>query len=306
MVDLVGKPIMAGGVVVIQDNKVLLVHRPRYDDWSFPKGKVDGTEIYPVTAVRECDEETGFSVALGPYLGVDKYTVPEGDKHVHYWSARVREDIGFAPDEEVDRISWVRIKDVSKKLTYSQDIEFLDKAVVLPDSVPLIILRHAKAMKRSDFIGLKDALRPLSGKGRRQSKVLIDALDAYGIENLVSSPYVRCRETLHRYAKYLDTKIEVSDPLSESGNDKDPAATAQVVRELLHNPLPTALCSHRPVMATILAEVAAQFGLDSADLETAPWDTKLSPAAFFVLHRQFHPDGSVTLVNIEQHDAPAD
>ncbi len=303
---LVGKPIVAGGVVVIRDNKVLLVHRPRYDDWSFPKGKVDGTEIYPVTAVRECDEETGFSVALGPYLGVDEYQVPEGDKHVHYWSARVREDIGFAPDEEVDKISWVRIKDAAQKLTYEQDFEFLEKAIALPDSVPLIILRHAKAMKRSDFVGPKDSLRPLSGKGRRQSKVLIDALDAYGIENLVSSPYVRCKETLRRYAKYVDIKIDVSDPLSESGNEKDPGATEQVVREMLHDPRPTVLCSHRPVMPTILAEVAVQLGVRPADLETAPWDVKLSPAAFIVIHRHFHPDGSVTLVNIEQHDVPAD
>lgn len=300
------KPIVAGGVVAIQNGKVLLVHRPRYDDWSFPKGKVEGTEIYPVTAVRECDEETGFSVALGPYLGIDKYSVPEGDKHVHYWSARVREDIGFAPDEEVDKISWVRLKDAAKKMTYTQDIEFLERAVALPNSVPLIILRHAKAMKRSDFIGPKDALRPLSGKGRRQSKVLVDALDAYGIENLVSSPYVRCRETLHRYAKYLDTKIEVSDHLSESGNELDPTATAQVVRELLHHPQPTVLCSHRPVMTTILSEVAAQFGFRPTDLDAEPWEAKLSPAAFIVVHRQFHPDGSVTLVNIEQHDVPMD
>jgi len=295
---------MAGGVVVIRDNKVLLVHRPRYDDWSFPKGKVDGAEIYPVTAVRECDEETGFNVTLGPYLGVDKYTVPEGDKH---WSAQVREDIGFAPDEEVDKISWVSTKDASKKLTYKEDIEFLDKANALPQSTPLIVLRHAKAMKRSDYVGAKDALRPLSGKGRRQSKVIIDALDAYGIENLVSSPYVRSLQTLHRYAKYLDTKIEVSDPLSESGNEVDPEATAQVVRELLHNPEPTVLCSHRPVMTTIMSEeIAGQFGLSASDMEIPPWEAKLSPAAFIVLHRQFHPDGSVTLVNIEQHDVPAD
>lgn len=296
---------MAGGVVVLDKNRVLIVHRPHYDDWSFPKGKVDGTEIYPVTAVRECDEETGFTVALGPYLGIDKYPVPEGEKNVHYWSARVRENIGFAPDEEVDQIAWINIKTAGKKLTYKQDVEFLNRAVSLPPTSPLIILRHAKAMKRSDFQGSKDSLRPLSGKGRRQSKVLVDALDAYGIENLISSPFVRCRETLHRYAKYVDTKIEVSDPLSESGNEKDPAATADVVREALQNPAATVLCSHRPVMNTIMSTIATEFGFAASQLEVAPWETKLSPASFFVLHRHFHPDGSVTLVNIEQHDVPA-
>lgn len=303
---LVASPIMAGGVVTIKDDKVLLVHRPRYDDWSFPKGKVEGTEIHPVTAVRECDEETGFRVALGPYLGVDKYTVPEGDKQVHYWTAHVREDIGFAPDEEVDTISWVNINDVAGQLTYKEDIEFLDRAIALPESSPLIILRHAKAIKRSDYDGSEDELRPLSGKGRRQSKVLIDVLDAYGIENMVSSPYVRCLETLHRYAKFLGTTVLMSDPLSESGNEDDPAATAQVARDFLHDPARTVLCSHRPVMATIMSTLAVEFGFSSTESETVPWGTKLSPAAFFVVHRQFHPDGTVTLVNIEQHDIPLD
>ena len=291
------KPVMAAGTIVIDEGQVLLVHRPRYDDWSFPKGKVDGTEIFPVTAVRECDEETGYTVALGSYLTVDKYPIPEGEKHVHYWVARVREDLGFAPDEEVDEVLWVSIKAARKKLTYQQDRDLLDQAVSVPETSPLIVLRHAKAMKRSDFEGTKDSLRPLSGKGRRQSKVLVDVLDAYGIETLVSSPFVRCRETLQKFAKYIDTKIEVSDPLSEAGHESDPAATAEVVREFLHQPEPTVICSHRPVLGTIWETLSAALG---ADL-----DYKLSPGAFLVVHRHFEPDGTVTVVNIEQHDVPA-
>lgn len=291
------KPVMAAGTIVIDEGQVLLVHRPRYDDWSFPKGKVDGTEIFPVTAVRECDEETGYTVALGSYLAVDKYPIPEGEKHVHYWVARVREDIGFAPDEEVDEVLWLSIKAARKKLTYQQDRDLLDQAVSVPETSPLIVLRHAKAMKRSDFEGTKDSLRPLSGKGRRQSKVLVDVLDAYGIETLVSSPFVRCRETLQRFAKYIDTKIEVSDPLSEAGHESDPAATADVVREFLHQPEPTVLCSHRPVLGTIWETLSAAIG--------AELDYKLSPGAFLVIHRHFEPDGTVTVVNIEHHDVPA-
>lgn len=290
------QPVLAAGTIVLNNGEVMLVHRPRYDDWSFPKGKVDGNEIFPVTAVRECDEETGLSVALGPYLSVDKYPIPEGEKHVHYWVARLREDIGFAPDEEVDEVLWLSIKAAHKKLTYQQDRELLDRAVVVPETTPLIILRHAKAMKRSDFEGTKDSLRPLSGKGRRQSKVLVDVLDAYGIETLVSSPFVRCRETLQRFAKYIDTKIEVSDPLSESGHESDPDATAEVIREFLHHPEPTVICSHRPVMGTIAETLAGALGIEL--------DYKLAPGAFLVIHRQFGPDRSVTAVNIEQHDVP--
>jgi 8-oxo-(d)GTP phosphatase len=296
--------ILAGGAVVISQDSVLLVHRPRYDDWSFPKGKVDGTEIIPVTAVRECDEETGFRVALGPYLGIDNYDVAEGSKAVHYWSGTVREDVGFAPDEEVDEIAWVQVDQAPEKLTYEQDQIFLERALSVPVTSPLVILRHAKAMKRSDFSGDQDGLRPLSGKGRRQSKVLVDALDAFGIENLVSSPFVRCRETLHRYAKFLDTKIEVADALSEHGHEQDPDATRALITGLMHDPRPTVVCSHRPVMNTILETTLGVLGFNMSAIQEFPWANKLSPAAFFVVHRAFGPDGRVTLVNIEQHDVP--
>jgi len=296
----VSKPtqVRAAGTVVLKGERVLLVHRPRYDDWSFPKGKVEGTEMLPVTAVRECDEETGFATALGPYLGTDHYQIPEGEKVVHYWAARVREEIGFAPDEEVDQITWLTFADARKRLTYSQDYEFLNQAIQLPETSPLVILRHSKAMKRSDFAGANDSLRPLSGKGRRQSKILVDALDSYGIEHLISSPSVRCLETLQRYAKYLDTKIQVIDSLSESGHEAKPHETAAQVLDLLLDPAPTVVCSHRPVMSTITDALASR-GIDHP-----LWNHKLSPAAFFVIHRQFNPDGSVTFVNIEQHDVP--
>ena len=173
--------IFAAGTVLIRDNEVLLVHRPRYDDWSFPKGKVDGAELLPLTAIRECDEETGFLPVLGPHLGVDRYDTPEGEKAVHYWRARVRENLGFAPDEEVDKVAWIPIDHVAEHLTYSQDLQFLQRAIALPPTSPLIILRHAKAVKRSDFTGKDDGERPLSGRGRRQSKTITDVLEGYGL-----------------------------------------------------------------------------------------------------------------------------
>jgi len=82
--------VCAAGAILIRNNEVLLVHRPRYDDWSFPKGKVDGAELLPLTAIRECDEETGFLATLGPILGIDRYSIPEGEKEVHYWRGSVR------------------------------------------------------------------------------------------------------------------------------------------------------------------------------------------------------------------------
>jgi len=164
--------ISAAGTILIRNGEVLLVHRPRYDDWSFPKGKVDGAELLSLTAIRECEEETGFLAVLGPNLGIDRYETSLGKKEVHYWRAQVLEDLGFAPDEEVDKIAWIPFDQVAKHLNYPQDLEFLERAIALPPTSPLIILRHAKAVKRSDFTGEDDSDRPLSGRGRRQSKIL--------------------------------------------------------------------------------------------------------------------------------------
>ena len=74
---------------------------------------------------------------------------------MHYWRASVREDLGFAPDEEVDKVAWIPVDQVAAHLTYEQDLEFLERAMALPPTSPLIILRHAKAVKRSDFTGKK-------------------------------------------------------------------------------------------------------------------------------------------------------
>ena len=215
--------ISAAGVVLLRNNEVLLVHRPRYDDWSFPKGKVDGAELLPLTAVRECDEETGFLAVLGPNIGLDRYDIPEGEKEVHYWRAHVREDLGFAPDEEVDKVAWVPVDQVAAHLTYPQDLEFLQRALELPPTSPLVILRHAKAVKRSDFTGKHDSDRPLSGRGRRQAKgIARHALEGYGIERVISSPMQRCQETVKRFVKQLSTTPILIDAISESGYEQQP------------------------------------------------------------------------------------
>ena len=92
------------------DPLVALVHRPRYDDWSLPKGKVDPGETEPVTAVREIEEETGYACELGRRLTSVSYPVEAGTKKVRYWAARA---LGgqFTPDSEVDELDWLSVKD---------------------------------------------------------------------------------------------------------------------------------------------------------------------------------------------------
>lgn len=299
--------ISAAGTILMRNGEVLLVHRPRYDDWSFPKGKVDGAELLPLTAIRECEEETGFLAVLGPNLGIDRYETDQGEKQVHYWRARVLEDLGFAPDEEVDQVAWIPFDQVAQHLTYAQDLEFLERAIALPPTSPLIILRHAKAVKRSDFTGKDDSDRPLSGRGRRQSKIIAEILESFGVEHVISSPMLRCQETVKKYAKQLSAAPTLVDAISEWGYEENPADLDPAIELAMNNPAPTVLCSHRPVLDAILDTVARLGGVSQTERMEGIWSTKLSPASFVVVHRAFHLNGSVDAVRIvaaEHHEVP--
>jgi phosphohistidine phosphatase SixA/8-oxo-dGTP pyrophosphatase MutT (NUDIX family) len=305
--------VSAAGTILIRNNEVLIVHRPRYDDWSFPKGKADGAELLPLAAIRECDEETGFLAVLGPNIGVDRYEIPQGKKEVHYWRAHVLEDLGFAPDEEVDKVAWIPVDQVAKHLSYAQDLEFLDRAMALPPTSPLIILRHAKAVKRSDFTGKDDGDRPLSGRGRRQSKIITEVLEGYGIEQIISSPMRRCQETVKKYVKQLSATPALVDAISEWGYEQNPEHLDPAIELAMHDPAPTVLCSHRPVLDAILDTVARLGGIPKSERKEGIWSTKLSPGSFVVVHRAFQLNdpvrnskisNRVTIVATEHHEVP--
>ena len=299
--------IRAAGVVVLDspaeatERRFLAVHRPHRHDWSLPKGKVDPGETTPCTAVRECDEETGYRVVLGARLPSTHYVSGDAHKSVDYWVGHVRADEGFAPDEEVDEIRWVPVSEASAFLTYSGDAAIVRLAAGAPSTTPLIILRHAKAIKRGDFDGGDDADRPLSGRGRGEAKTLVNILDAYGIERVYSSPFKRCISTVSRFAKTIDTKIHLEPALGESGHESDPEATAARVRELLDSPAPTVLCTHRPVLPTVISSLGRSLGLtETAIHDDLSWDSRLAPGAMIVVHREWTDAGPRALA-VEQH-----
>lgn len=107
--------------------EVLVVHRPRYDDWSFAKGKIDRGETIEDCARRKVFEETGFAVTLGARLPDVGYVDRRGrNKVVHYWVATLTEPVAFVPNDEVDEVRWLGVADARATLTYARDRDLLD------------------------------------------------------------------------------------------------------------------------------------------------------------------------------------
>lgn len=122
-------PIRAAGGVLVRDGEVLLVHRPKYDDWTFPKGKPHGSESDVETALREVEEETGYRVELGRELPGTRYEGHEGrEKVVRYWLMRPVSESDFEPGDEVDEIRWVSFEEAATLLTWERDVPVLAAA----------------------------------------------------------------------------------------------------------------------------------------------------------------------------------
>ncbi|MBC7630205.1 NUDIX hydrolase [Aeromicrobium sp.] len=239
--------------------EVLVVHRPSYDDWTFPKGKVDPGETLQETAVREIAEETGTRVRLGHPLPQIRYPISGGTKRVSYWCARLSTDeVGkpFRPNREVDEIRWVSARDASKLLTYVHDVSLLDAFAALRDkqahrSRTLIVLRHAKAVDRAGFDGT-DLDRPLTTAGTARAASLVPQLSAYGMHRIVSSPAIRCVQTVDPYAHAISMFLEVDDRLAEGTHAGE---VRRSVMALLDRKKPVVLCTHRPTLRAVFETI---------------------------------------------------
>jgi 8-oxo-dGTP diphosphatase len=120
--------VTAAGGVVERDGEICLVHRPRYDDWTLPKGKLDRGEPFEDAALREVWEETGLRCRLGEELEPARYRDQKGrPKVVRYWRMEVVADDGFAPNDEVDELRWVAVADAARLLTYPRDRELVGR-----------------------------------------------------------------------------------------------------------------------------------------------------------------------------------
>jgi 8-oxo-dGTP diphosphatase len=118
--------VRAAGGIVRCDGEVLLIHRPKYDDWSFPKGKLDEGEDWEEAALREVEEETGLRCSLGQEVASTSYTDSHGrPKVVRYWLMRP-ESGEFEPTDEVDEIAWLSPEEAAGRLSYDRDRKVLD------------------------------------------------------------------------------------------------------------------------------------------------------------------------------------
>jgi 8-oxo-dGTP diphosphatase len=248
--------VAAGAVVVRRTNggEVLLVHRPKYDDWAWPKGKQDPGEHVTATAVREVLEETGVEVRLGRPLPRQLYVVSGGRaKHVHYWTGWVMGDpdvSGYVANAEIDDLTWASFDKARRMLTYADDVALLDQVEKHPKrTTALVVLRHARARKRDSWAG-DDTDRPLTGAGRRDAAALAPVLAAYGVTRVVSSDSTRCLDTVRPYADDHVLAIEAEHGLSEEGWSA--AAVRSVLDGLLAGKESAVVCTHRPVLPEVL------------------------------------------------------
>lgn len=260
-VGIPGRPILAGGAVVTREHslrgtEVVIVHRKRYDDWTLPKGKVEAGESLPVCAVREVHEETGVTIRLGVPLDSISYEAGNaGLKKVDYWGGVVLDSVRRAPDAEVDVVSWLPARAAVSRLTYSHDHFLVQQYLEQPPTTPLVILRHAKAMDRKDW-SRKDSARPINARGRRQARMLVPMLNAYGVTKLVSSTSTRCVATVLPYAQQEELPIDTHSLLSEEEGENNAKGVGKLMRKIraatLQTGEPTAVCVHRPVLPHIL------------------------------------------------------
>ncbi len=254
------KQITAAGAVVLRDGDtdepdVLLVHRPRYNDWSLPKGKLNPDEYLAGCAVRETREETAVSIRLGIPVDRISYPVGGGTKTVSYWRARMVGEAPHNPNSEIDDIAWLPASEAVRKVTYADEGPLIMQGVGLPETTPLVIVRHGKAMLRTNWSG-RDQARPLDERGRRQSRLLVPLLEAFGVTRLASSTSTRCMKTLTPFAKTHRIEVEGWTTLSEEQAERNLKAVDTLMRRLVKQTIesgaPLAVCGHRPVLPAML------------------------------------------------------
>jgi 8-oxo-dGTP diphosphatase len=293
--------IMAAGAVLYRINQeeieIGLIHRPRYDDWSFPKGKIEFGESFLAAAHREVLEETGYAAKFGPLIAEIQYLAEGVPKRVKYWAAQAISAAKPITDlQEVDEFEWHSLKSAKSKLTHEEDRKvlklFKEISQGIDQNSTLILLRHAKALKRVEWIG-DDGDRPLDNRGQIQSEKFRSIYEAYEIGEIFSSDAYRCLETVKPLGRDLGITVGIASDISEYQYSRDKEKPLKFAKKFLkaskdsETPKTVLLCSHNPVLPKILKELAGAMAVDEIDRGLEPGDG-------WVL---FHRDGKVRAIN---------
>jgi 8-oxo-dGTP diphosphatase len=229
--------------------RVLLAHRPVYDDWSFPKGKAEAGETPESAAIREVLEETGYRCRIIAPLGLTRHNLDGGVKEVTWYAMRPLPDSpGFEPNAEVDQISWLSPRRARDMLAYENEQELIDatdlKRIMRTGTLRLV--RHGDAGERGKWPGA-DITRPLTAKGRRQAGDIAEALAGVGVDRILSSPYLRCVETVEAFAAQIGAHVELEERLADETTAED--ALSLLASMVGYNAI---LCSHGDLIPLVL------------------------------------------------------
>jgi 8-oxo-(d)GTP phosphatase len=273
--------IAAGGVVWREgkDSKIELaiIYRPKYDDWTFPKGKLDTGEELISGAYREILEETGLDIELGPYLGAVEYESFGEAKRVSYWAAKaLSSSKEFHPNDEVDLLEWHEVDSAREKLTRETDREILEVFIDSPyQATKLIMLRHAKALARSEWQS-GDEDRPLDIVGQLQAKRMHAIYQVFGISQIHTSDAVRCYDTVIGLTNTLKIEPVITSKLSEYTFEKNKDKSLDYALELAELSRSSGetilLCSHNPVLPRMLERITKKSLVELPENKLKPGD----------------------------------
>jgi len=244
----------AGGVLWRRSRgrvEVAIVHRPKYDDWSLPKGKLDVGEPVLVGAVREIREETGFSAVPGRTLGVSRYRVLDSGrdvaKTVQWWSMKAGAG-EFVPTAEVDELRWLPVPSALARVSAGYDAAPLrDFQAARPDTVTVLLVRHGSAGDRGSWTG-EDDVRPLDDEGVAQARAMMSVLPLYEPRRVLTAPLLRCVETVRPLAERLGVPVELVDAAREDENPSGAEPLTRLLRELACAGSTAVVCSQGGVI----------------------------------------------------------
>jgi 8-oxo-dGTP diphosphatase len=277
--------------------EVCLIHRPKYDDWSLPKGKLNSGEHVLAAAEREVWEETGHRALIGRPLGEIRYSKDGSPKRVRYWAMR-QAGGEFAPNDEVDQVMWLPPREGQIHLLPDRDRSILVRFARDPvDTWPCALVRHASAGERSAWKGA-DRERPLDDTGVEQAEALIPALSALGIKRVLSADMLRCLETVGPFAERHRLTVESEPLVSETGYSAHPLAAVQRMLAVIGSGEPSVVCSQGKTLPELVAQVCRAFG------QPPPADTGIRKAAMVVLHAARDDAGEVRLVALDRFEPP--